>query len=79
MGEIGQIRKDIERESIQLDPNCYGSSRTVLAVFVSKLLLRRATCLLTFLYDCNQSDRGAGMYKSTVLASLSGSEQLCDC
>jgi hypothetical protein len=36
------------------DTRCYGSARTVLADFLSRLLLRTVTCLLTFLYDCEQ-------------------------
>jgi hypothetical protein len=46
---------------------CYGSTRTVLVDFVSRLLLWTVTCLLTFFYDCDQQDRGVGMYKLTIV------------
>jgi hypothetical protein len=36
MGEIGQIRKDIERESIRLDPNDASSTRIWVKTLQSK-------------------------------------------
>jgi hypothetical protein len=59
---------------------CYGSTRTVFVDFVSRLLLRKVTCLLTFRYDCDQYECGVVVYKSTrFLFCLNGFEQLYDC
>jgi hypothetical protein len=54
-------------EAINKYKSCYGSTRAIFADFVSRLLLRRATCLLTFLCVSDQLDHGAMMYKSTIL------------